>query len=589
MLTGPVFRFELARVSRKPKFFGARASYAFFVLVVLWLCYQSFWSINNESAASRISIRLMAMYGQSMFTSLATCQFLAACALTPALVAVVIAEEKQRKTLGCLLATPLASREIVLGKLGVRLLQVAVCFLLGLPIFTLIGLFGGIDPALALLVEAGTASSVFFLAAIAIVVSVYAKRTREAVSAAYCFAFLWFFIPAFAGWYVSLYWPRIYGWVLPVIEWIGATNPFSLLFTGLSNRAGLLEQALWMIGLQFGYGAVLIVLAVRRLRPVYRKQQDRVSRWAGLRKLSRLRLGRRPACSEADPVFWKERYVSDHHSFARLLGFLCCVGILGLAGYEWWSSAGSQRYDDTVIKTMMSLYLKISSVLIYVITALGVAVCAADTIASEREQDTWSGLIATPLDGAEILRAKMLAALWKFRFMLGLLAVIWLLGLGGGVLHPLGFVLGILELPIFLWFIVVLGTYHSMTAATASKAQGATIGTLMLLNSGLSCCGQFASVPGLSIMGCTPIILGGSLFGNTDLIRYTMFSAQGNEYLWSIAACLIGVAGYLLGACAYTRAVFHQFDERAGRPLRSRFSLLPVFAVPARSEPRPGG
>ena len=55
--------------------------------------------------------------------------------LTPALVAGVIADEKQRKTLHYLMASQLTSAEIVLGKLLVRMLYVTCssrCQLTGL-------------------------------------------------------------------------------------------------------------------------------------------------------------------------------------------------------------------------------------------------------------------------------------------------------------------------------------------------------------------------------------------------------------------------------------------------------------------------
>ena len=68
--------------------------------------------------------------------------------LTPALVAGVIADEKQRKTLHYLMASRLSSAEIVLGKLLVRMLYVTVLLGVSLPVLSLLVLLGGIDPRL---------------------------------------------------------------------------------------------------------------------------------------------------------------------------------------------------------------------------------------------------------------------------------------------------------------------------------------------------------------------------------------------------------------------------------------------------------
>ncbi len=48
---------------------------------------------------------------------------------------------------------------------------------------------------------------------------------------------------------------------------------------------------------------------------------------------------------------------------------------------------------------------------------------AAEGIISERARETWDGLIATPLDGRTILRAKMIGAAWRVRWGLILLGV----------------------------------------------------------------------------------------------------------------------------------------------------------------------
>ena len=87
--------------------------------------------------------------------------------LTPALVADAIASERVRKTLHYLLASPLGSGEIVLGKLAARLLGVGVYPALALPIVSLLTLIGGVSPAGLVLGYLALASSAYFLASLA--------------------------------------------------------------------------------------------------------------------------------------------------------------------------------------------------------------------------------------------------------------------------------------------------------------------------------------------------------------------------------------------------------------------------------------
>ena len=68
-----------------------------------------------------------------------------------------------------------------------------------------------------------------------------------------------------------------------------------------------------------------------------------------------------------------------------------------------------------------------------------VAGVAAGSVTLERARDTWDSLIATPLDGRDILRAKMLGTIWKVRYGALLLFVLWSIGLLAGSVHPVGF------------------------------------------------------------------------------------------------------------------------------------------------------
>ena len=147
MLPGPVFTFELMATARRGRFYLVRAFYAAVLLVILWTIHAAWTSETGGELPSH----MVKWFAFSTFCGIAIGQEILVLALTPALVAGVIADEKQRKTLHYLLASRLTSPEIVLGKLLVRMLYVVVLLGVSLPVLSLLVLLGGIDPRLVLL------------------------------------------------------------------------------------------------------------------------------------------------------------------------------------------------------------------------------------------------------------------------------------------------------------------------------------------------------------------------------------------------------------------------------------------------------
>ncbi len=274
------------------RYYGARLVYG---LVLLYFVGQ-YADWRGEPSKT---IQQMAMLGRRLFTSFIVTQAVAVLLLTPALVAGVIADEKQRKTLHYLLASPLTSGEIVLGKLLARLLHLGVLVAVGLPVVSLLSLFGGVDPRLVLLGFAATLTTAYFVAGLSILVSTISRRPREAISQSYVLMAFWLFVPPLLGTITTWGGPiamRIYGWIRPVNEWVAPTSPLYWLFSARPwvRPGAVVESFAWMMGLQLAYGTALIALAVTQLRPSYRRA-DTTPRWA-----TRLAVVRR--AGESSPV-----------------------------------------------------------------------------------------------------------------------------------------------------------------------------------------------------------------------------------------------------------------------------------------------
>ena len=99
---------------------------------------------RRNTAAASLPIDDFSRFAFTTFIWFASVQLGTILLLVPALFGGVIADEKQRKTMHYLMASRLSSAEIVLDKLAARLLHVGAFILLGLPVMSLLTLFGGV-------------------------------------------------------------------------------------------------------------------------------------------------------------------------------------------------------------------------------------------------------------------------------------------------------------------------------------------------------------------------------------------------------------------------------------------------------------
>ena len=188
---GPVMRYELITTARRRRYYFLRAIYCSFLLAQLWLLFRT-WEAQHISGGTYDEIQAFA---EDAFIQFAAAQGIGLLLLIPALVAGIIADEYQRKTLHYLLASRLSSAEIVLGKLGARMVHVVAFIALGLPIVSLLMLYGGLNPVNIFYVYMGTATLVLFASGFSVLISILARRPRDAILATYGLGALWLLVP----------------------------------------------------------------------------------------------------------------------------------------------------------------------------------------------------------------------------------------------------------------------------------------------------------------------------------------------------------------------------------------------------------
>ncbi len=530
MLPGPVFNFELLATSRRSRFYLIRAFYAAILFVILWGVHSAWTS----ETGGELLAKMVSWFAFSMFCGIRVGQEILVLVLTPALVAGVIADEKQRKTLHYLMASSLSSAEIVLGKLLVRMLYVSVLLGVSLPILSLLVLLGGVDPNLVLLTCGATLSTGWFLAALSIWVSTIARRVREAFFIAYGLECLWLFSPFILRNIWVPVWPAFNDAMQRLSEWLGASSPlevaYKLFFSTMSSfgagRVRLLEVELiaWMMALQLALGLVLALLASWQLRPIFRRQDET----GGLRAIRRLfqtrrsrmrqalasddksppgherqmaissrprrRLLLRPALRDR-PMLWKELFTGRPGGLAKFVGFLLTVIAGGFLAYytyslaslaieEIWVSGNAPRSDYSAWVHRVTFMWFLSGVLplVYLVGILGVAGAAAASVTSEYEEDTWVSLTATDLTGREIILAKIFGALKRGSVFGGVIVILASLGALLGSINPFAIPALILATVIYAFAAAALGVWFSLHLRATWRAQFLTMASLLLIN-----------------------------------------------------------------------------------------------------------
>ncbi len=575
---GPVLRYEMITTARRGRYYLARVVYGLILLYVLWDQQRSwewfhamnrefFWTTGGTMGGSHEEIR---RFAESAFIQFAGVQGLVLLCLIPALLAGVIADEYQRKTLHYLLASRLSSAEIVLGKLAARLVHVGAIVALGLPVVSLLALYGGLNPEYVLFSYLGTATTVFCTAGLSMLISILAERPRDAILTSYGLLALWLLGPiSIAGVAHEIRGPLF--WIGTVNDWLLISNPMvvwgeltrgSFRFTTVPATLG--GRFLWnfsaMAAIHTILGLLSLVLAIAGLRPLRgsvwpggKPHTGWGSRLAGVaRSISRSQLTApvlqnqilaarrdRPPCGER-PMLWKERYTTPSGGLRWLsspLILIFCSVALGcyLLDVTQPTVAELVRGSPTNReRTEVNAAVRQSSVVLGILAMLTVAASASVSLTGEREGDTWVSLATTLLTPIEIIGGKQFGALWSARRIGVAILIVWIIGLLLGAIDLLGFLAALVITLCGAWFIASMGVLISSRATNGTRALVATF-VIMFVTGWI-----------------WPRLLWGSLVSGQDLatLRFELGSGQ----RVAANATLEALIGFAIMPAVYTGA-----------------------------------
>jgi ABC-type transport system involved in multi-copper enzyme maturation permease subunit len=435
----------------------ATLSAAAVLIVVVW----HWWFMHQASSdflpLATLHAGLIALEGM-----LVVCAWL----LPPALLSGSFSGDKTRAGLAILLACRATPREIVTGRLTGRLAVVGMILLAMLPAIALLGSFADLGLTQILVMAGLPLATAIGAAGMTVAASVISRRERDALVLVYLLDIL-LMMAALIGRIVST----------GIADWVAPLNPFypiPALIEDVDIWPALMASALWL-----GIGALGTGFASWRLRPIYLRYS---SKGLGPRRKF-LGRGQVPPVSDR-PMIWKELYIEGLRSsnrIARVVGITVIAFYVGTSvalaamiaasyvkpQFAWDLWADFARDQFRVLNTMaglMAWFLKL---------AMGLR--AAASIASEREHGTWDCLLLSPLEGREIVLAKIYGGIYALRWFISAVIFAWALAFMCGGMPAAQFFYLLAETSIIGTYLVTLGVYMSLSYASATRAMTMTL------------------------------------------------------------------------------------------------------------------
>lgn len=481
-LFGPILYYDLVRTSRRARFMLVRFAYGLFLTCFLILAY-AFWFVQQEGYhdLARIS-----RFSAGFFWAFMIVQFLFVLLMTPAYTAGALAEEKERGTLDALFATALTNHEIVLGLYIARLAKLGMLLLASLPILSIVQFMGGIEPGLILAGFAALGLTLAGLGGLSIMNSLVCPRPLDAMLRTYALALAYLFL---SGLSKLLLWPTLKlasfpstaQWKSPVtledvIGFLNAGNMITATFDLASGVAAgstldaLLPSKLAAYAVFHGIIAVgCCAWAVRSLRrrvlePEKSAVADHLAHsheaWRGL--------------LHARPMLWKE-LIANTPARRSVWGRLWTGGWIALlfvpaAQVCFYFGRLVPAADDERMRDMLSLWARAISTVVGSLLLLQIAIRASGTVSRERDKQTLDSLLTTPLTLRSIILAKWLGCLFGGRMGWLTLALVWLLGVFTGAVHPVGILVFVLIWLVYASFMGSVGIWSSVVSSSTRNA-----------------------------------------------------------------------------------------------------------------------
>ncbi len=441
---------ELRAAARRKGTYWLRVGFiAFFVLILTLLLTDSPSQWSHAQAGGHLIERLQqqSRTGQEIFTSFVFYGTIGMGFVGPLLTCSAVGAERLGRTLPVLLATPLSSWQIISGKLLSRMITVGMLMVLAVPVLAMVGMMGGVEPLDMFLAVLLMSSVALGGASLGLFLSTLFSRAYVVILAAYgVLGLLYVGLPIFIS-ILSITgpWGRL-GGINPeiILSW----HPISGAVQLTQGTDILFAPAVIAPCIMAGTFLIAATLVLRR------GERDRVAADAGVASslheapplalaaavhpisqgphaasssspppLSAFNIAtaepintRRPVLEMATPgvrldsrevsdrpVMWRETHQSTANRWA--LWLIVLVPLILLFGMLY-SAVARQLWSDAGIQVVFAGFVQ-------TIFAISLCVLSATLVSRERESDTWTLLLATPLSAWQIVSGKLLGLLYR--------------------------------------------------------------------------------------------------------------------------------------------------------------------------------
>jgi hypothetical protein len=343
------------------------------------------------------------------------------------------------------------------------------------------------------------------------------------------------------------------------LRWLIDANPVWAILQlemrrGLGAAVSVWEPVQTLVVIQVALSLLSTALAVWAVRRVHLSSTGGSVR---SRKRPRIARARRPVGNH--PMLWKELFAPSARLRLGIVGRVA-VAVLLIAvlaplvmAIAWQSNGREFAATNVGVTVAISCF-----------TLLAVGAMAATSITGEKEKDTWTTLLSTPLEGGEIVLAKLAGVLYTARWPLALMGVLWF---GTALVYPQAILAIPFQLAVFAViaaFVAAFGMRMSLTSRNSTRSLAATLAALVFLGGGyMFCCAPMFMVGGREfVVVFAPLIPFLLAFCGMTAVEPLSNSME------PLFAFVLGVAGYAVAAGVLLATMTNGFDRLTGRGAR---------------------
>lgn len=462
---GPIFGKELRVTARRKRTYVLRFVYLGLLLLGLLFCYLILREEMSHNRGVAQRAQDLAIMGMVFFSVFSFFTLVAMALVGPVLTASAVNSERLHKTLGVLLMTPINAWQIASGKLFSRLLIALTLIGLSLPVLAVVRLLGGVELSQMFGSICLCASTALFTATIGLFYSTLLSRAYAVILLAYAtLAMLWGIIPMIVGVFVSE--------VLEIrdrqveemlLKWFAVSNPFMQMGLTIFQESPMRMVSIpgwpWHVLVYTGLSALLLLWTAAILRKRARRELEGTSPALTPAPLAPMAWapvappmvggdgalppplpvmpyaappvmggGAKPPREVSDnPVLWREtRRPLFPKLWQKITALVVCIGLL-MVFYGLMAASNSMHQDEPHMTLAVSFW---------VVLTLVSAVLSASAIAQEKESDTWTLLLATPISGMGIVWGKFVGLLRRMMWPAVLVILHYVFFTLTGLLHP---------------------------------------------------------------------------------------------------------------------------------------------------------